>query len=708
MPQFLLEENEYKRDLNLVSAYHRDTALYLARQTQQPYEKCLAYVEQHTAPGGKLAIKDPEVLLLSKETPGNRTRMVMTFTEYLKDVEEKENLISPTMAVYTNPKVKRSLLSRYISDNIQKRNRAKDEMFEATVAGDDELATFKDIEQSSFKIKNNSLSGAHASPYTILYNKSSHSTLTSTCRTATSYGNANNEKFLCGNRHYWAPDVVKANIVSIVNNTDMELLQQALDSYGIRHPTVEETMDCITYSTDLYWRNPKELKVIERLVNNLSPLERSAFVYIGDLYHLAKYNDSVVREFLDLMSTPATEPIENPDVYIDAMDSDTSALVRYLCVDEINKRHMNVVKTEDPVAWGIVGATVKHIQETVDRYALLIKALWITTNVPASVASIPTIIRRGAVASDTDSTIFTVQHWTEWFVGQLDFSKKSNAVRDVMAFLSSKLIKHILALMSTQMGVIKEQRYQLSMKNEYTFPLFTLTSRSKHYFAFMSAQEGNVYQDYRLELKGVALRNSNSPTHIREGSRQLIMDIMQGVIDGKGISSNEVLARVAAIEKDIRDSILSGDYSYFKTGQVKTMDSYRNPESSPYVHYLLWEEVFASKYGHSEPPTYAAIKVSIEADNATKLKAWLERIEDRSIADKLEQWLVKNKRNYITTMILPESVVRVTGVPKEIIAGIDIRKLISDTMEPFYLVLESIGIYMKDNNLTKLVSDYYS
>ena len=35
----------------------------------------------------------------------------------------------------------------------------------------------------------------------------------------------------------------------------------------------------------------------------------------------------------------------------------------------------------------------------------------------------------------------------------------------------------------------------------------------------------------------------------------------------------------------------------------------KGPSESPYFHYLLWENVFAEKYGHVDEPPYGVIKV---------------------------------------------------------------------------------------------------
>lgn len=702
---FVLPKEEYSRDLNILNHYVEDSALYLHKRTGKSLDVCRDYVKRNTAPGGKLGITDPDVMSLTKHKPGHREKEQLKLSAYLRDMEDNDRIVSPTMAVYYNPTVKPSLSSDFIGINIQRRNESKHAMFSAKEAGDKAMEEFKKNEQKSFKISNNSLSGAQASAHTVLYNKSAHSSLTSTCRTATSYGNANNEKFLFGNRHYWGPDVVKANITSILRSTNYEALSHAMDLYGIRHPTIAETFECIRYSTDLYWKNDEELRKIYALVETLSDIERSAFVYSGDLYHLAKYNDEVVRVFLDKLSSKATVPIDDPDVYIDQMDADLNAFVGLLCAEELSGKSIKAIKKEGGRDYQIVGATAKHILEVLDEYQHLIKAFWRINTLPSSIAHIRSSIRRGVITSDTDSTIFTVQYWTEWYVGQIDFSEKSNAIAYAVVYLATQTIAHILAMVSAGMGVRPDMIHDLSMKNEFAFPVFVLTSMAKHYFAYISAQEGNVFTELDTEVKGVYLKDSNCPPHVMEEFNKTLRWTMDRVMDGGGINITELYQKISTIENGIRESVRKGESSYLTGSQVKNKESYANPMSSPYLHYLLWNEVFAPKYGEAPEPPYSAVKVSIDIKNKTAMQEWLDKIEDRELATRLMNWIKANNKNAITSILLPRPVVDVTGLPEEIIQAMNIRKLIYSTVKPFYILLESLGVYMTNNNITRLVSD---
>ena len=708
MEHFTVDTELYQRDIDFTGTYKLDSTWYLHRMSGRPMVECMEYVESVMTGNSIFDTQDPRTLTLTKNKVGDREISEITFREYIQTAVMGEKILSPTLVTYENPGVNRSVLAEFTVENINERRAIKKEMFKANRDGDTALEKFKDKEQVAVKTSNNSLSGAYASPYTPVYLKSAHSTLTSTCRAATSYGNASNEKFLCGNRHYWDYPVVIANIIRIVSDTDYDRLNAMMTKFGIRNPTVDETMECIVYSTSLYLDHATELLKIRELVSKLTPPERSAFVYTGDMYHLAKYNDGVVRTFLDKLSTRVQDSkitVEETDAALKVLNDDQTALVSLLCAMHLNGGTVSEVKEKSTVDYLVIGATAVNVISVLDSYYDLIQTLWVTKHVPPSIASIPVSIRRGAITSDTDSTIFTVQDWVTWYSGHCGFDEKSMGIWYTTVYVACSLIVDILARMSANMGVERSELFRLKMKNEYSFPVFSLTSRAKHYYAYMSAREGNVFPKMKLEVKGVGLKDSNLPPEIMTSAHLMITDAMDTILRGEKLKINEILTKLADMERAIKESVMSGGYKYLASGQVKTPDSYKNPQSSPYIHYELWQEVFADKYGQSGEPNYATVKVSIEGKSKSQIATWIASMEDRDIATKMEAFLKRKGKTSIASLQLPEVNCGIHGVPPEVILAIDVRKLIHSTMNPFYIILESMGIMMNNDRHTRLVSD---
>ncbi|MCU6406032.1 hypothetical protein KW817_24065, partial [Enterobacter quasiroggenkampii] len=54
------------------------------------------------------------------------------------------------------------------------------------------------------------------------------------------------------------------------------------------------------------------------------------------------------------------------------------------------------------------------LQKTIGKYALLIRNILTTKNLPINIARMPDVVRRVGVVSDTDSTMMTAQWWAIW------------------------------------------------------------------------------------------------------------------------------------------------------------------------------------------------------------------------------------------------------------------------------------------------------
>ncbi len=718
MNNFINSKESYQRNLDIVEAWIRDMTTYLELSTGQSKAICEAFIKKEMVPGGKLEYHNPRTTYLER-TDCDRNKQSGTLLGFLKHVVHTRSLMAPSMTVYLHPSKKQSLLSQYIIRNMLIRGKHKKEMLNAAMRGDKEAAAFNKNMQSTFKYKNNSLSGAQASDGTVLTNKSAHPSLTSTCRVSAGYGNANNEKFLAGNRHYWSPSITIANIVSIINNTDLNALRLAMEAFSIRYPTAMETMECILYSSRLYWNDKDEEYKILRLCQGATPLQLAAVVYVSDMYHLAKYNPEFVKTFLERMITIPTTPIAEPTKVLESQSGDIITLASYLCsrlmagrllkdLIDPNAKNKEGESCYDPEVYGIVANTAVHLEAVLEEYKVLIKGMWVTPNMPPSIMQLPTMRRRCVLVSDTDSTIFTNQYWTHFYTGKDDWSETSNNVAYVTTFLASQTVMHLLACMSAHLGIVQDNIHRISMKNEYFFPVFVKTSMAKHYYAYVSAQEGNVYAKPKLELKGKNLRDSTVAPAINDKLKEFVKSIMDSIMTKGTVSTGWLLNQVLLVERSIINNIKEGKTSEFTTMRLNDSTAYKNPESSNYRYHDLWTEVFAPKYGSAEAPPYTAIKISITPGSKRKLAKWVEEIEDRALANRLQKWLIDRQVDSLGMLLLPPSILEEKGVPIEIIPVVDFRGIVYSSCVSFYLVLESLGIYSVDDKKNRLLSDIYT
>lgn len=701
---FVLSKELYNRDLNLVEQYLDQVGAYLSKMTGKSLVECKNYIRGKLKPGGQFEFKDPELTHTLRQDNGDREKTATGLLEYLNNAIKEKNLIAPTLTTYITFDRKPSLLVGFIDNNVKLRGAAKKKMFAAEMDGNTLVYVIQKTIQGNKKTSNNSLSGAHVSAGTPLFNKTAHSTMTSTCRNTSGYGNANNEKFLSGNRHYYSYHVVRNNISSIIRNVDYDLIEQVIKKYNLVEPSIEQTMECIDYSARLYWRSSRRQARLRRYVSKLTGLERAAFVYVGDLYHLMKFNDDFVRGFLTELSARVPNTEIDPNLVMKETPEEYHHLATQICPDEMKgKKIKDVMGTE---IFPILAGTVNNIDNTIEKYKDMIEAFWVTPNVPSSVAYFPSSIRRAALVSDTDSTIFTVQDWVKWYCGKITFSNAAMAVSASVIFLTSQTITHVLARMSGNFGVETKRIHQIAMKNEFKFDVFIVTQVAKHYFALIGCQEGNLFAKYKDEIKGVHLKSSNAPKRVMAQAKEMMLRIMNTVLEEKTISIMDLIKEVADLERSIVESIKLGKSEFLRMGQIKPAMSYTKEEAdSPYNQYLLWNEVFGPKYGYTPAPPYTSLKVSTTINSPRDMADWITSIVDKELADRLVAWLKKYNKNKFGTFLLPDQIISSIGIPEEIFQVIDTRKIVADTTGVFYVIIEALGQFIRDDKKTRLFFD---
>jgi hypothetical protein len=704
---FLKDAEYYERDLEIIDAYLGDNAKYLSLMTGDPFDVCLEFVKTQVRPDGVNAFQNPKTIILDKNEYGDRTLKHVTFLGFLNRVKKQKLLLAPSMTAYLPEDVRKSTHSEYIQEGVEGRAKVKDlQKFALRDKLFEKALVFKG-EQENLKQNNNSYSGATVSSATILYCKSTHSSLTSTCRTATSYANANNEKFIAGNRHYYSPEITKANFISIIRNTDLKKLDAVVRDYGFVYPTADDVIGMMLYSTAHYWQNQHFTTQLHLLVSAMEPIERAAIMYVGDLYHLYQLNKVAVRKFLEDLTRLGTPDQNITKAQFEAYDGDTKMLANFLCFDQVRGRNPETLTRDSPEIFDLIYATAHNSIQVLNQYKPMLEVLFMSKNVPSSIHAFPTSYRRAAVISDTDSTMFTMQYWVEEFFGRVTFIPDAKRLVFGLVFLVSQAVAHILAIQSANMGVSKEKLRLLAMKNEYYFAVLSMTTASKHYYASRDAQEGVYFETPQMEVKGVGLRDSKCPPKIIDAGKNMMVRIIETIKKEELIDLPALLKEVGDLERGIINSIRSGSAEYLTTGQVKPIAAYKSEENDTYKKHEFWKEVFQPNFGDLPPPPYQFVKISLVASNRTEMEAWIESIEDPVMKMRFKAWQMRTGKTAVNAMHVPASVVENYGVPEVLTRVADVRTVISNTMRVFYLLLESLGVFLSDKNNSRLISDYY-
>ena len=719
---FRLPRDEYERDVDTIDAYRDQLVHYINIRTNRKWETPFIrqVVDAMFEEAGELKPNYPSCKLwVRNQKTGDREERHMPIDKLFDTVIKKGIIAAPSLTFYLPEHIRRSKLAEFTEGNVAKRGQVKNEMYEAFSLGNRVLGINKKNEQNALKTLNNGSSGAFSSPYTILFNQSAHSVLTSTCRTATSFGNSANERLLGGNRHYDSADRVINYFLSISTLTNFAEFKRCMELYDLHYPTLEEVMEVIEYSSKLYWISDESMTLLRNFMSNTNPLEKAAFVYMGDFYHLAKYNDAFMRGFVSkLIAKVEWEDVEDWSAAEKTIDGDMKIIIAQFRTDivppgksfgDVKKKDEDTLKAlpwEEQDEYKALIRSALFLQKNIGDYATLIKNVLTTKNLPMNIACMPSMIRRVGVVSDTDSTMMSVQWWAQWFCGQTH-GDEATRVADAMIYVATQHLRHLMASMSVNMGVSKERIFLYAMKNEFKFASFSLTTKAKHYFSIITGQEGQLKTDPELEVKGVGLRTSNIPAAIMREFKKTIKQLCVQVADGDKINLLDLLEKVAGIEHTVVDTLTAGSGEYLKTTNIKDRGAYSDDDEKNYHYHRMYNTIFGPRYGMLDEPPYEAVRLPVNLESKTAIRDWLAAIEDPIIREGATKWFEETNFRTYKTLIIPEHLVSNFGLPPDLIRVANKRRTAFQTVEPYYHVLECLGVFMIDEHRSRLLSDYY-
>ena len=693
---FLRPKEFYKRDLNPVRDYVEQNGFYLHRMTGKDIRECKQFIVGGLKNKLFADVTNPTVDFYERNEFGDREVFSLSLTSYLKDVLDKKQVLAPTFTTYKPYKEEPSIVSEFMDENVISRSTVKKEGQLAESEGNMALAMAKDNEQANMKTYNNSLSGALGSDGSVLANETGHNTLTSITRTLTSIGNALNERIISGNRQYRNPDVTLDNIIFLAQSCNRQEIQDCMDMFSLSFPNTQQVMEMVKNSANFYWIDNRHMQDIEQFVDCLSPIEKAAVMYTHDLYHVRQLNPEFMRQFMtSFADADKLYDIQDPIAYLKKAEPEIVNYAHQVIYKDLAGKSKDYTKLE-PHLVKHIACIAENIARCVTKYKPFINAFFLGRVLPSGTAYISNMVRKTVVISDTDSTMFAVDEWVQWYFGKLTFEQKAFAVAGSVMFFATQCISHCLAMFSANMGVDERHLFRLSMKPEFVFPVFAQTSVAKHYFTFKLIKEGMVYAKPDPEIKGVHLKNSAAPQELVARAQAKMISLLEQVMAGGLIEIDKELTEVADIEREILKSLLAGELIYFKRSRVKAKNAYtKGPLESPYQHHTFWQMAFAKTYTDIPPPPYSVIKIPTPLDTPTATAAWITSVQNEDVKQGLTLWVKEHNKKKLPTIYLSADYVKGFGIPQEITPIINTKKILLELTMMYRMILDSLGFGIK-------------
>lgn len=690
----------YASTFNPVKSYLIQLAHYIKVKTG-----CTTAVSQERAKAlFKKRFKDRPVRYFNRMENGDREVVDGGLYAYIDSNLKAGNVVAPSFTTYMPKSQKTSLLSEFTSVNVAKRSIAKKQGQKARAEGNTVLADAKHNEQNNKKTLNNSLSGLFGLESCILHNPTAHSTLTSITRTITSISNASNERLIAGNRYLPRAIDVYRSVVFESSKCDEAETKRVVEKFGLHLPTVNDVVDVLKWSSDLYFRDDKYYREhIVPFLERLSPYQLATICYTTDLYHQRRFNNEFIKTFLSKLTTRVEPDGTNLDD-VNVIYTIPEAILYFVhstFASSMTGKGKNYSKINNDGLAKAIYMTGKRVQEVLIEYGDFLKLFFLTEIGPTNSFRLKNMRRRAVMLSDTDSSAFTLDEWVRWRCnGEFTITDETVGLAGAITFIAAENIVNQLCILSNNMNVDPSQLRLLAMKNEYTWSSFAPAEVSKHYYANTMIEEGNVFKEPSAEIKGVHLKNSAVPVVITARGTAIMKEILNKVHRNEKMRLTDIVSEMIGIERMIIDSVNKGETQFLKRSKIKEATAYaQEAEKSPYQRHLFWEQVFEPKYGSIEKPTYGVVKFPTTIKSKTALKEWVDSIEDVAFRSRLHDWLIRFNKQSLGTVMLSEEYIAGNGVPVEIAMIVNSRKIVFDITLQLRVVLGTLGVLLHDDLL---------
>lgn len=690
----------------ILRAYRDAQVAYLRSQYPDVNETELrAFVEKTVGEH----IKRPMARVLDTPQPGNIVEKDIDLLTHLGQLDPY--IITPSGTTYCTPDTKESLLRQTLIDKKAERNRYKKVMLTAAEVGDsvgEAVANFKQYSAKSFV---NSVPGAMGSPYNVLYDRPGYNSITSTSRHCVMAGYAHTEKMVAGNLYVTSVD----DVISYCTNhirAKPDILDAVITKYRVTIPSVDTLCQHFLRCLRYYMQNTS--RVIEPLTQYLSGLsdaERAYVLYAYQLHTFAKYNDHILRPFLQdfFHIEPPIDPSVDPGKVGKLLEGDLLAMVTSLNSELLHGLPLHEAAAEHPDDIRRLYAIGKHMTDRLHGIGDLLECFFKVDVDTQRTMDHPNIVRNCVMLSDTDSVIFTTKTMVEWYNGRVTFKRGGYEINAFTVYMVSRTLEHVFARLSVGFGMVGSDIYEIKMKNEFLYPVMLRTPISKHYLGRITVQEGRILPKPKKDIKGVVFRSSELSAEAAKASEAFVLWSLDTTIERDGeMTGDEILSKVVDFERRVYDSLMAGQKTFIATKAVKNGDDYDDPDKTAYFYYQLWQEVFAPKFGDIQLPNKCPQIPLRNRGKSLRDPEWLTQLAayDAPTHERLLQYLEKNPDKPITSLILPPSL---PSIPEIFRPLVNARKIIYKNGQPFYLVLRSLGIginYALAPGIGYLVSDF--
>lgn len=273
------------------------------------------------------------------------------------------------------------------------------------------------------------------------------------------------------------------------------------------------------------------------------------------------------------------------------------------------------------------------------------------------------------------------------------------SIINIIAYISGNLCNEYIELYTKHNHSWRpERKCLLYLKNEFLFSRALLTPNKKNYATNQELKEGVILEqdiEHSLDIKGLPINKST----LNDSAKAALQKILyEDILVTDHIDPALIIEKIAILEKDIEESLRSGEKKYFKPLSIKAYSSYEDPMRIQGIKAsLVWNKVRDPQLEAIDlnaRNTIGVVKVQIDPSNIDRIRDKYPDVYDRFVELFMDQIFFKPgvnedctpKKKEITTLAIPIDV----DTPEWVSEFIDYKTIVNDNVGNF--PVESVGI----------------
>lgn len=235
----------------------------------------------------------------------------------------------------------------------------------------------------------------------------------------------------------------------------------------------------------------------------------------------------------------------------------------------------------------------------------------------------------------------------------------------------------------------------LYLKNEFLFKSILLTEVKKHYAAIQELREGH-FNNNKLAITGLDIDKTVLNDKVKKQMQKILYE---DILNSKELDQIKILKELNILEKQIINSLKSGNKEFYKPTTIRPLNHYDNPMHVQGIKAsVVWNSIKSPDLpgiNLNETNSIDIIKVNITPKLIENIK---ETYSD--VYEKLSELFkdTKTYKNEITSLAIPKDL---DIIPEWVKEFIDYLTITNDNLSAF--PLESIGLNrmggVKSNNV---------